>query len=90
MGEVDVMDKCTAAYRLDRKSSVSFYLRIFFHLMDIACVNTYFIYNRKHPNILSLLDYKIDAAENLIQYHQDRKSAVTMSRPFKRNNQPES
>ena len=56
---VDLVDLRTAAYLLDRKSSVRFYLRIFFDLMDIACVNTYLIYNMKHPNKLSLLEYKI-------------------------------
>ena len=80
----------TAAYRLDRKSSVRFYLRIFFDLMDIACVNSYLIYNIKHPNKLSLLDYKIIVAKNLIQYHQGRKRAEAMSRPSKRKKQPES
>ena len=59
MGRVDLMDQRTAPYRLDQKSSVRFYLRIFFDLMDIACVNTYLIYNMKHPNKLSLLEYKI-------------------------------
>ena len=90
MGGVDPMDQRTAAYRLDRKSSVRFYLRIFFDLMDIACVNSYLIYNMKHPNKLSLLDYKIVVAKNLVQYHQGRKRAVPMSRPSKKKNQPES
>ena len=45
-----------AAYRLDRKSSVRFCLRIFFDLMDMACVNSYLIYNMKHPNKLFLLE----------------------------------
>ena len=80
----------TAPYHLDRKSSVSFYLRIFFDLMDIACVNSYLIYNMNHPNKLSLLDYKVLVAKNLIQYHQGRDRAVPMSRRSKRNNQPES
>ena len=44
----------------------------------------------KYPNKLSLLDYKIVIAKNLIQYHQDWKRAVPMSRPFKRKNRPES
>ena len=87
---VDLVDLRTAAYRLDRKSSVRFYLRIFFDLMDIACVNSYLIYNMKHPNKLSLLDYKIVVKKNLIQHHQGRKRAVPMSRPSKRKNQPES
>ena len=65
MGEVDIMDQLTAKYRLDRKSSVRFYLRIFFDLMDIACVNSYLIYNMKNPNKLSLLDYKIAIKKNL-------------------------
>ena len=66
IGGIDLMDQRIAAYRLDRKSSVRFYLRIFFDLMDIACVNSYLIYNMKHPNKLSLLDYKIVVAKNLI------------------------
>ena len=88
MGEVYLMDQRTAAYHLDRKSSVRFYLRIFFDLMDITCVNSYLIYNMKHPNKLSLLDYKIVVAKHLIQYHQ--KKTVPMSRPSKRKNQTES
>ena len=75
---------------LNRKSSVRFYLRIFFDLMDIACVNSYLIYYMKHPNKLSILDYKIAVTKNLIQYHQGLKRAVRMSRPSKRKNQPES
>ena len=54
MGGVDLMDKRTAAYRLDRKSSVIFYLRIFFDLMGVAFANSYLIYNMKHPNKFSL------------------------------------
>ena len=38
---VDLTDQRTAAYRLDRKPSASFYLCIFLDLMDIACVNSY-------------------------------------------------
>ena len=40
MGGVDLMDQPTAAYRLDRKSSVRFHIHIFFDLMDIPCVNS--------------------------------------------------
>ena len=84
------MDQRTATCSLDRKSYVRFYFRIFFNLMDIACVNSYFIYNMKHHNKLSLLDCKIFFTKNLIQYHQGRNRAVPMSRPSKRKNQLES
>ena len=66
---VDVIDQRSAAYRLDWKSAVRFYLLIFFNLMVIACVNGYLIYNMKHLNKLSFLGYKIVVAKNLIQYH---------------------
>ena len=90
MGGVDLIDQRTASFRLDPKSSVTFYIRIFFNLMDIAYVNSYLIYNIKHPNKLSLFDYKIVCAKNLIQYYQGRKRAVPMPRLSKRKNQPES
>ena len=58
MGGVDLIDQRTAAYHLDRKSRVRFYLRIFFDLMDVACANSFVVYNMLHPNDLTLLDFK--------------------------------
>ena len=43
MGGVVLIDQQTAAYQLDHKSSVRFYLRIFFDLLDIACVNSFLV-----------------------------------------------
>ena len=89
MGGVNLIDQRTFAYRLDQKSSINFFFRNFFDLMDIAYVNSYLVYNIKHPSKLSFLDYKIVVAKNLIQYHQGQKSAAPMLRPSKRKNQPE-
>ena len=75
--------------RVDQKSSLTFYRHIFFDLMDITCVSSYLIFNMKHPNQLSLPDYKMAVAKNLIQYRQDLKRAVSMSRSFKRKKQSE-
>ena len=58
MGGVDLTSQGTIAYRLDRKSSVSFYLSISFDLRDIACVNSYLVYNIKHPDKFFLLDFQ--------------------------------
>ena len=76
MGGVDLMDQRTAAYQLDRKSSVRFYLRIFFDLLDIACVNSFLVYNIKLLKQLTLLDYKIVIAKNFIRWHQSCQRAV--------------
>ena len=43
MGGVDLIDQRTAAYHLDRKSRVRFYLRIFFDLMHVACANSFVV-----------------------------------------------
>ena len=77
---VDLVDLRTTAYLLDRKSSVRFYLRIFFDLMDITCVNSYLIYNMKHPNKLSLLDCKIIVAKNLIQCRDHLRGRTNLNR----------
>ena len=58
--------------------------------MDIACDNSYLIYDMKLPNKLSLLYYKTVVAKDLMEYHQDRNRTVPMSRQSKRKNQPES
>ena len=58
MGGVVLTDQTTAAYHLDRKSRVRFYLRIFVHLMEVACTNSFVVYNMLHPNDLILLDFK--------------------------------
>ena len=66
MGGVDFMDQTAAAYQLDRKSSVRFYLRIFFDLLDISCVISFLVYNMKHTKQLTLFDYKTVIVKNLI------------------------
>ena len=45
MGDVDVIDQKAAAYRLDRKNKLIFYLRMFFDLIDITIVNSHIVYD---------------------------------------------
>ena len=44
MGGVSLIDQSTTAYHLDRKSTIRFYLRIFFDLMDVAYANSDIVY----------------------------------------------
>ena len=71
MGGVDLI----AAYHLDRKSRVRFYLRIFFDLMDVACVNSFVVNNMLHPSDLTLLDFKTIIATYLIGRYTSRSRA---------------
>ena len=73
MGGVDLVDQRTAAYHLDRKTSIRFYLGIFFYLMDVACANSYIAYNMLHPDDPTLFNFKIAAATHLIGPYISRK-----------------
>ena len=49
MDGVDLIDKRDVAYHLDQKSTIRIYLRIFLHLTDVACANSYTVYKMMHP-----------------------------------------
>ena len=49
IGGVDLIDQRAAAYHLDRKSTITFYLRICFDLVDVDMI---------HPNDLTLLYFQ--------------------------------
>ena len=66
MNEVDLVDQRTAAYHLDKKFNIRFYLRIFFDLMDGAYANSYIAYNILHPDDLILLNFKTALATLMI------------------------
>ena len=85
MGGFDIMDKKTAAYRLDRKSKFRFYLRIFFDLMDLALVNSFIVFEALGRTSLKLLDFKIVVAKALIGRYVSRKRAFPEIRPSKRS-----
>ena len=76
MGGVDLVDQKTAAYHLDRKSSIRLYLRTFFDLMDDAFVSSYIACNKLHPDDLTLLNFKIAVATHMIWPYTSRKKAV--------------
>ena len=67
MGGVDFFNQQTAAYKLDRKSSVGrYFLRLFFDLIDSSVVNSHAIYKVLSPKEIELLDLKIAVAKLLI------------------------
>ena len=67
------LDQRTAAYKLHRKSSSGrCYLRFFFDLMDIAIVNSHFVYKTLYPKGMELVDFKIVIAKSLIGPYNSR------------------
>ena len=76
MGGIDLVDQRTVTYHVDRKSSITFYLRIFFYLMEVVCVNAFIVYNMMHQNELTLLDYKTIVSAHLIGRYTSRSRAT--------------
>ena len=86
MGGVDLLDQRVASYRLDRKSKFRFYLRIFFDLLDIACANSFIVYNILYPQKrFTLLDFKIVVAKSLIGNYSNRVRSMKSSQPSRRS-----
>ena len=79
MGDFDVIDQKTAAYRLDRKSKFKFFWRRFFDLIDIAILNSHIAY-KKLGNSISLLNFKIVVAKSLIGRYSNRQRSFPLSR----------
>ena len=85
MGGVDLMDQRTAAYKLDRKaSSGRYYLRLFFDLMDMACVNAHAVYKALDDKGMDLLDYKIVVSKSMIGNYNSQSRNVTANQMGRR------
>ena len=46
MGGVDLCDQMKVSYKVDRRSKVRFYLRVFFDFLDINVVNSKTVYEK--------------------------------------------
>ena len=91
MGGVDLMDQRTAAYKLDRKAfSGRYYLRLFFDLMEVACVNAHLVYKSLELRGMELLDYKIVVSKHHIGNYNCRARNATSSQLSKRSVHPTS
>ena len=66
MGGVDLMDKLTSNYRLDRRSKTRYYLHLFFDLWRMALVNAYIVYGKLTEKKFYHLDFQVTVAKSLI------------------------
>lgn len=78
MGGVDLMDSFLGRYRVHMKTR-KWYLRIFYHLLDITIINAWVLYlkvnKQKGVNPKSLMDlgeFRSDLAETLTKYGTHR------------------
>ena len=84
MGGVDLADQLKTTYQLDRRSKYRFYLRIFFDLIDIACVNSHIVFRKFTSDNIDLKNFKLSVAEGLIAQYSSRQRASSKSKATKR------
>lgn len=65
MGGVDLMDQCVAMYPHRRKNK-RWYLRVFFHFLDVTTVNAWHIYRMCELDKKDLLHFKASVARALV------------------------
>lgn len=67
MGGVDTLDSMLGYYRIKVRSK-KWYLRVFFHIIDLVCVNSWLLWRRcNEDTYIPLLDFKLLIAEVLIK-----------------------
>ncbi|XP_050546149.1 piggyBac transposable element-derived protein 3-like [Daktulosphaira vitifoliae] len=68
MGGVDLLDSMLGYYRISIKSK-KYYIKIFFHVLDLCVVNAWLLYRRVHTDnsYLPLVDFKLLVSEVLCE-----------------------
>ncbi|CAK1593285.1 unnamed protein product [Parnassius mnemosyne] len=73
MGGVDLMDSFLGRNRIRMKSR-KWYMRIFYHLLDLTVINSWVLYKKveekkgNHKKIMTLADFRSELAETLCKY----------------------
>uniref|UniRef100_A0AAR2KQS2 PiggyBac transposable element-derived protein domain-containing protein n=1 Tax=Pygocentrus nattereri TaxID=42514 RepID=A0AAR2KQS2_PYGNA len=65
MGGVDLMDQCVAMYP-HRRRNKRWYIRVFFHFLDVTTVNAWLLYRMSGNEAKGLLHFKASIAHALI------------------------
>lgn len=77
MGGVDLLDSSMSRHKITLKSR-KWTNRIFYHLLDMTCINAWILYNRiNQPQAgiknLRLIDFKLEVADSLFKYKNSSK-----------------
>lgn len=64
MGGVDLLDAMLGFYRIKIRSK-KWYLRIAFHILDLAAVNAWLLWKRANKEDMPLMEFKLNVAEGL-------------------------
>lgn len=66
MGGVDLLDSIVGRYKIKMRSR-KWYMRLFYHLIDITVINAWLLYRRNNQNktVMKLADFRLEVASTL-------------------------
>ena len=99
MGGIDSFDNYIALYRTKIKASKKFYLKIYFHIIDMMVINSWLLYRRESTamgipkkNLMPLWDFKNSIAQTMCHVFtamkRPRFSEVSHGVPVKKKKGP--
>jgi len=69
MGDVDMMDSMIGRYRISIRTK-KWYMKCFYHLLDMTLVNLWLLYENVHRPKLTLVKFKEEVAVSLCQQYK--------------------
>ncbi|KAJ0177483.1 hypothetical protein K1T71_007492 [Dendrolimus kikuchii] len=89
MGGVDLMDSFIGRYRIAMRSR-KWYLRIFYHLLDMRVINSWLVYKNlktteANSSVLNLCNYRLELAEVLAKVNNSFELCNKRGRPSTSN-----
>ena len=75
MGSIDAFDSYIALYRTKLKSTKKYYLKLYFHMLDMMVINSWLLYRREElhsgtprKSLMKLWDLKYQTAQTLYRF----------------------
>ena len=65
MGGVDAQDSLLGRYHIRMKANQKWYMRLFYHLLDLAVINAWLVYRRVVENPLSISAFRVELGKTL-------------------------
>ncbi len=79
MGAIDLVDMQSSFTECIRKT-VKWYKKVFFHIVDMASINSFYLYKTKNSKNIQLKEFRLQLIKNIISKYGSQKS-ISIGRP---------
>ena len=79
MGAIDLVDMQSSFTECIRKT-IKWYKKVFFHMVDMASINAYYLYKTKSSKSLQLKEFRLELIKSIIVKYSNQKQ-ISVGRP---------